>query len=100
VKELANNHQDKKGFWRKARRATAIAGAMIALTACEQQSQITDGTVFQKEYTKIYYGNDFGKVAHSRQEIEKEVVSTPPIYEEKGTDKATMSRLLQYHYEN
>jgi hypothetical protein len=47
VKELTSSHQDKKGFWRKP---TAIAGLLVALTACERQPEITDGTVYKKQH--------------------------------------------------
>jgi hypothetical protein len=100
VKELINSYQDKRSFFRRARDATAIAGVLVALTACEQQPQTTNGTIYQKEHTKTYYGNDYGKIAHIRQETEREVFSMSPIHEERGTDKETMSRLYLYSFEN
>src|SRR6266705_3326226 len=47
MKELPNNHKDKRGLWRKA---AALAGGIALLTACEQQPPITEGTVFKKEH--------------------------------------------------
>jgi hypothetical protein len=49
VRELPNNHQEKKGFWRKA---TALVGSLALLNACDQQPPITDGTVYKKQYTE------------------------------------------------
>jgi hypothetical protein len=97
VKELINNYQDKRGFWRKA---TAMAGVWLSLTACDQQLQITDGTIYQKEHITTYSGSAFGKIPYRRQEIEKEAVLTPPTYEEKGPDEARMSRLHPNKVEN
>jgi Fe-S cluster assembly iron-binding protein IscA len=51
VKEVINRQQDKNGFLRKA---TATAGLLVALTACEQQPKITDGTVIKKEHVEAH----------------------------------------------
>jgi hypothetical protein len=51
VKEIINSHQDKKGFLRKA---TATTAMLVALTACEQQPKITDGTVVKKEHVEAH----------------------------------------------
>jgi hypothetical protein len=96
MKELISHHQDKKGFLRKA---TAMAGVWLSLTACGQQPQITDGTIYQKEHITTHYGN-IVRTAYRRQEIEREGVLMPPTYEEKGVDKSTKLRMLPTKYEN
>jgi hypothetical protein len=83
VKEVINSQQDKKGFLRKAKKATARVGMLVALTACEQP-QITDGTVFQKEHIKrdvAFFGsNKWGDSV----ETDREIVSMPPTREERS----------------
>jgi hypothetical protein len=83
MKELANNYQDKKGLWRKA---TAILGGFALLTACDQQPQTTEGTVYQKEYIKNYYA-PVGKGELRRTEKDKEVISMSPTHKEVGERK-------------
>jgi hypothetical protein len=95
MKEVINDHQyknkDKKGLWRKA---TAVAGGLLLLTACDQQPQITDGTVYQKEYTKYDVAFFGSNIWAGRREIDTEVVSMPPTHKEIGMDKDRMSRLV------
>src|SRR5215471_4097860 len=88
MKELIYSHKDKKGFWKKA---TALAGGIALLTACDQKPQITDGTVYQKEYTKQDWAFVAGKYWSTRYEIDREAVSMQPIHEERGFfDKETI----------
>src|SRR5262249_16242560 len=76
MKELLNSHQEKKGLWRKA---TAIAGGLVLLTACDQKPQITDGTVYQKDHIQEDTAL-VGRVWASHKEIEREVDAMPPTY--------------------
>jgi hypothetical protein len=98
MKELANNYQDKKRLWRKA---TAILGGVALLTACDQQPQITDGTVYQKEYIKEDWAL-VGRAWATRQEIGRETIGTPPTYEEKegSFSKDTVARFFDHSSEN
>jgi hypothetical protein len=97
MKELPCRHKDKKGFWRKA---TTIAGGIVLLTACEQQSQITEGTIYQKEHIKEDWAL-VGRTPASRQEIDKEVISMPPAHEERegSFGKETISAFFNYRNE-
>jgi hypothetical protein len=89
MKELHYSHQERKGFWRKA---TAIIGGAALLTACEQQPEITEGTIYKKEHTKAYQAL-VGKILLSREEKDKEVGSIPLIHEERGESKEWISNL-------
>jgi hypothetical protein len=80
VNEVINGQLDKRGFWR---RATAIAGGLALLTACDQQPQITEGTVYQKEYIKKEWVL-VGRIPTVCEEIEREGVTKSPSHEKSG----------------
>jgi hypothetical protein len=50
VKELTSNHQEKKGFLRKA---IASAGMLVALASCGE-TPIKEGDVFKKEHVEAH----------------------------------------------
>lgn len=96
MKELLNSQHDNKGFLRQAHRATALAGVLVALTACERPPNITDGFVYQKKHMTIYRGIS-GKL--SRQETDTETGSLPLLHDQQGASKEAAIRSSRHPYE-